>query len=50
MPSKLPKKSKIRISSKVKDYGNDSFFIEKAKRSKEFLEKNGFPKEILLKK
>jgi hypothetical protein len=47
---KPQKKSKARISSKIKDYGNDPFFVEKARRSKEFLEKNGFPKEIMERK
>ncbi len=44
------KKSKVKVSNKVKDYGNDPFFVKKAKESKEFLEKHGFPKERLLKK
>jgi hypothetical protein len=38
------------ISDKVKDYGNDPFFIKKAQDSKEFLEKHGFPKELLEKR
>jgi hypothetical protein len=38
------------ISDKVKDYGNDPFFIKKAQESKEFLEKHGFPKELLEKR
>ncbi len=42
------RKSKVKVSNKVKDYGNDPFFIKKAKESKEFLEKHGFPKELLL--
>jgi hypothetical protein len=37
------------ISDKVKDYGNDPFVIKKAKQSKEFLEKHGFPKELVKK-
>ena len=48
--SKPQKKSKTRISHKVKDYGNDPFFVEKTKQSKEFLEKHGFPEELVLKK
>ncbi len=43
------KPAKVVISNKVKDYGNDPFFVKKAKESKEFLEKHGFPKELLLK-
>ena len=35
------------VSNKVKDYGNDPFFVKKAKESKTFLEKHGFPKELL---
>ena len=43
-------KSKAKVSDKVKDYGNDPFFVKKAKESKEFLQKHGFPKELLTKK
>ncbi|MBS1542396.1 MAG: hypothetical protein JST14_02075 [Bacteroidetes bacterium] len=35
------------VSGKVKDYGNDPFFVKKAKRSKTFLEKHGFPEQIV---
>lgn len=38
------------ISDKVKDYSNDPFVIKKNKQSREFLEKHGFPKELLEKK
>lgn len=38
------------ISSDVKDYGNDPFFIKKANESKIFLEKNGFPEGLLKKR
>jgi len=41
------KSSKVVISNKVKDYGNDPFFIKKVRESKEFLEKHGFPKELI---
>lgn len=34
------------IKIKVKDYGNDPFFIKKGQDSKAFLEKHGFPKEL----
>jgi hypothetical protein len=44
------KLAKAVISNKVKDYGNDPFFVKKANQSKEFLEKHGFPKELLIKK
>lgn len=40
-------KPKAKVSNKVKDYGNDPFFVKKAKESKEFLQKHGFPKELL---
>lgn len=43
-------KSKVKVSNKVKDYGNDPFFVKKARESKEFLQKHGFPKELLIKK
>ena len=36
------------ISDKVKDYGNDPYFVKKAKESKIFLEKHGFPKGLAL--
>ena len=37
-------KSKVIVNSKVRDYGNDPFFVKKANDSKTFLEKHGFPK------
>jgi hypothetical protein len=43
-------KSVATVSDKVKDYGNDPFFIKKAKESKAFLERHGFPKELLVKR
>lgn len=43
-------KSKAIVSDKVKDYGNDPFFVKKAKESKAFLEKHGFPKELVVKR
>jgi hypothetical protein len=44
------KPSRTKRAKKVKDYGNDPFFIKKAEESKAFLEKNGFPKELLTRK
>ena len=41
------KPSKVKISNKVKNYGNDPYFVKKANESKAFLEKHGFPKELL---
>lgn len=31
----------------VRDYGNDPYFVKKANKSKAFLEKHGFPNELL---
>jgi len=44
------KRAKVKGGSKVKDYGNDPFFVKKAEDSKAFLEKHGFPKDLLVKK
>jgi hypothetical protein len=44
------KSVKVKGSGKVKDYGNDPFFVKKAEESKAFLDKHGFPKDLLLKK
>lgn len=34
----------VDVNSKVRDYGNDPFFVKKANESKQFLEKHGLPK------
>jgi len=47
---KKQKKSRVKVSNKVKDYGSDPFFVKKADESKSFLEKHGFPKEIMNRK
>ena len=44
------KPSKVKISDKVNNYGNDPYFVKKANESKIFLEKHGFPKELLNKR
>lgn len=44
------KVAKVKAGNKVNDYGNDPFFVKKAAESKAFLEKHGFPKELLPKK
>ena len=44
------KKSPIKSKPSVKDYGSDPFFVEKANQSRLFLQKHGFPKEIVKKK
>ncbi len=51
-PNNKDQKPKINaiISSDVKDYGNDPFFIKKANESKAFLEKHGFPEELMRKR
>jgi len=41
------KKATDNVLNSVRDYGNDPYFVKKANKSKVFLEKNGFPKEIL---
>ncbi|MFN0292519.1 hypothetical protein [Pedobacter helvus] len=43
-------KIKLQTNSNVKDYGNHPFFVNKAKKSKAFLDEHGFPKELLEKK
>ncbi|NCI48486.1 hypothetical protein GWC95_01035 [Sediminibacterium roseum] len=43
----VEKKQKTKPDNKVKDYGNDPFFVNKAKRSKEVLDKYGFPRELV---
>ena len=47
---KKQKKASVKVSNKVKNYGNDPFFVKKADESKVFLEKHGFPKEIMERK
>jgi hypothetical protein len=44
------KASKLKGNHKVKDYGNDPFFVKKAEESKAFLESNGFPTGLVNKK
>ncbi len=43
-------KTRLQTNSDVKDYGNQPFFVNKAKKSKAFLDEHGFPKELLNKK
>jgi hypothetical protein len=50
MKQSKSKPSKIKRAKKVKDYGNDPFFIRKGEESSAFLEKHGFPKELVTKK
>ena len=44
------KKNRDSIQNTVSDYGNDPYFVKKANKSKIFLEKHGFPQELLDKK
>jgi hypothetical protein len=44
------KAAKLKGSPKVKDYGNDPFFVKKAEESKTFLGSNGFPAGLVNKK
>lgn len=44
------KKIVCNKAEQVRDYGNDPYFVKKANKSKVFLEKNGFPQELLNKR
>jgi hypothetical protein len=46
----LKKQPKSSVSSEVKDYSNDPFFVKKGKASEAFLNKHGFPKELVEKR
>lgn len=48
--TKMKTKAGVTVSKKVRSYANDPFVVKKAKESKAFLEKHGFPKELLVKK
>ena len=39
-----------KTSPRVGDYSNDPYFEKKAEESKAFLEKHGFPAEVMKKK
>jgi hypothetical protein len=49
-PKRTKKTEKSVVSKKVRDYGNEPFFIKKANESQTFLEKHGFPQELLNKR
>jgi hypothetical protein len=49
-PNRTKKSEKSVVSKKVRDYGNEPLFIKKANESQAFLEKNGFPEELLKKR
>lgn len=44
------KTTKATVTKKVPDYGNDPFFVKKAQESQVFLEKHGFPTDLVRKK
>jgi hypothetical protein len=50
IPNRTKKSEKSVLSKKVRDYGNEPLFIKKANESQAFLEKNGFPEELLKKR
>jgi hypothetical protein len=56
MLSELKKKQikkkvvKSKGGRKIQDFSNDPFFVKKDEESKAFLEKHGFPKDLLTKK
>ena len=39
--------SKGIVSDKVKDYGDEPFFVQKAEASKKVIEKYGLPKQLV---
>lgn len=40
-------KGNTKEAKQVRDYGNDPYFVKKGNKSKVFLEKHGFPKDLL---
>jgi hypothetical protein len=50
IPNRTKKGAKSVVSKKVRDYGNEPLFIKKANESQAFLEKSGFPDELLKKR
>ena len=49
MKQETKKATKVTINKELKSYENDPFVIKKNKESRAFLEKNGFPEELLRK-
>lgn len=47
MKQAIKKTTKVNINKELKSYENDPFVIKKNKESKAFLEKHGFPEELL---
>ena len=50
MKQVVKKTTKATINKDIKSYENDPFVIKKNKESKAFLEKHGFPEDLLLKR
>lgn len=50
LPKDNKKKTKDIVSSKVRDYGNEPFFVQKAEASKKTVEKYGLPKHWVTEK
>ena len=50
LPETKKHQKRTKVNHKAKNLGNDPFFIKKAKESKKFLEKHGFPEELLARK
>lgn len=45
-PGSKNKKTRAKGSAKVRNYGNESFFVKKAESSKEVMRKYALPKEL----
>lgn len=43
-------KNTIQVDSDIKVYDNQPYLVKKANKSKVFLDKHGFPKELLQKR
>ena len=41
------KTARVEVNHKMKDYGNEPFFVQKAEASKKVIEKYGIPKSML---
>lgn len=52
MENPVNKKAKTTDDKRehVRDYGNEPYFVKRANKSRAFLEKHGFPKELVDKK
>jgi len=50
MKQTIKKVAKTTISKNIKSYENDPLVIKKNRESRAFLQKHGFPEELLMKK